>query len=134
MKTSLFAYNLSLLRRVLASSYNYKLNYSILVKYMIAKHILNLKFRLQMEKTLKKNVNIILTDYKFFLYHRCWRNTLTQCLRKKVVVRGINFRFFKYFAMEWWGGIVWPPSGPKKFGQTHWPAGLGRSRYQNRQK
>ena len=31
---------------------------------MIAKHILNLKFRLQMEKTLKKNVNIILTDYK----------------------------------------------------------------------
>ena len=31
---------------------------------MIAKHILNLKSRLQMEQTLKKNVNIILTEYK----------------------------------------------------------------------
>ena len=60
--------------------------------------------------------------------------SLTQCPRKKVVVRGINFRFFKYFAMEWWGGMVWPPSGPKKFGRTHWPAGLGRFRCQNRQK
>ena len=59
---------------------------------------------------------------------------LTQCLRIKVPVRDINFRFFKYFAMEWWGGMVWPPSGPKKFGRTHWAAGLGRFRCQNRQK
>ena len=36
--------------------------------------------------------------------------------------------------MEWWGGMVWPPSGPKKFGRTHWAAGLGRFRCQNRQK
>ena len=59
---------------------------------------------------------------------------LTQCLRIKVPVRDINFRFFKYFAMEWWGGMVWPPSGPKKFGRTHWAAGLGQFRCQNRQK
>ena len=71
-----------------------------------------------------------------FLYsaHYLTFDDLTQCLRKKVVVRGINFRFFKYFAMEWWGGMVWPPSGPKKFGRTHWAAGLGRFRCQNRQK
>ena len=62
-----------------------------------------------------------------------WDN-LTQCLRIKVPVRDINFRFFKYFAMEWWGGMVWPPSGPKKFGWTHWVASLGQFRYQNRQK
>ena len=83
-----------------------------------------------MSNTIYINCNYIFCAKKLFN----GTNTLTQCPRIKVPVRDINFRFFKYFAMEWWGGMVWPPSGPKKFGRTHWAAGLGRFRCQNRQK
>ena len=36
--------------------------------------------------------------------------------------------------MEWWGGMVWPPSGQKSSAGLHWPASQGQFRCQNRQK